>query len=462
MNRPNAVMQRLAPLGACVAMAIAAASCSTTQVESGTAPTAPSVSSGASEPSTTSAPVTTLDRADSTTSTGPDPDSTTTTEPIPADDDAIVPLTGWDAVDRYLEVTLLRGGSRAASVAVLDRGQVRHVAAFGERVPGDPVDPDDRFRIASISKTVLAVAVLDMVEDELIALDEPIGAQIAAHLDVAQPADGAPSITVRHLLTHRSGFRQNENLFFNHEVDSCAQAAAVGIAQELQSVPGTNYQYSNMNFCVLGLYVELVTGKPYDQVVRERVLTPVGTTGMRTATTFDVGIGDVEHVTAEGRNYMEVLGAAGAWLATPSDLVRLIDSLDPVTAGNGVLDDATVDEMATITTDPEVAVTDSTEPDTNGSTTTTIEPQAPTRGYGMGLIVFERPTDASVAASAFGHTGTLENTHALVMRRPDGLTWALLVSGDYPDSTPALARIMENALLLGGFIDATYEPAPTS
>ena len=54
---------------------------------------------------------------------------------------------------------------------------------------------------------------------------------------------------------------------------------------------------------------------------------------MRLAPTYDPGPGEVEHRTVHGRNYMEVLGAAGAWVATPSDLVTILDSLDAGHAG---------------------------------------------------------------------------------------------------------------------------------
>ncbi len=55
---------------------------------------------------------------------------------------------------------------------------------------------------------------------------------------------------------------------------------------------------------------------------------------MRTAGTFDLEPGDVEHESAEGRNYMEVLAGAGAWLAAPTDLVTILNSLDASTPGD--------------------------------------------------------------------------------------------------------------------------------
>ncbi len=75
----------------------------------------------------------------------------------------------------------------------------------------------------------------------------------------------------------------------------------------------------------------------------------------------------------------------------------------------------------------------------------------------MGLMIFDAENDVALS---FGHTGTLESTHAMFTRRPDGLTWAVTVSGDYPASTRALAKIVDNALLLGGFTDGSYVVVP--
>lgn len=391
---------------------------------------------------------------------------TTEADPVPV---SVVPLSGWAAVDQYLEVTIVRGGSAAASVAVLRNGELQHQAAYGERVAGEPVEPTDRFRIASISKTILAITALELVEDGVLSLDDPIGGQLAVGLDVGAPSGNIGAITLRHLLTHRSGFPQYENLFFRNEVASCADAARAGLTRSLQAVPGTSFEYSNMNFCVLGLLIEQVTGAPYAQVVAEQVLAPLGITAMRTAGTFDLEPGDVEHRSDAGRNYMESLGGAGAWLATPVDLVTILDSLDPLTPETKILEPASLQLMATITETPPTLADEGeddeeevagSQPLPDVAPTTTIEPLPPTSGYGMGLMIFDQPLDTDSAGATFGHTGMLESTHAMFVRRPDGLTWAITVSGDYPGSTRELATIMDNALVLGGFIDGTYTPPP--
>ena len=345
-----------------------------------------------------------------------------TIAPLPDLEPAVTepPLTGWAAFDEEIRRSVLGGGSDAVSVAVAVDGGVVHEAAMGARIPDtfEAIDTEDRFRVASISKTITAITVLQLVEEGLIGLDDPVGALVAADVGVA-PSAGAADITVRQLLTHTSGFGQYEDLFFRHQVESCEQAAAVGSSR---GGGGGSFRYSNMNFCILGLLIEHVTGEPYEQVVYERLLTPLGISGMRLAPTSDPGPGEVEHRTVPGRNYMEVLGAAGAWVANPTDLVTILDSLDAETPGWKPLEPETVVAMKTGVNDP----------------------LAPDRGYGMGMILY--------GGGAAGHTGTVESTHAMMLDRADNITWAITVSGENPSESVRLAAIVDRALAAGGFI----------
>ncbi len=197
----------------------------------------------------------------------------------------------------------------------------------------------------------------------MVGLDDPIGSIVATAVGVEEPAAGVADLTLRQLLTHTSGFAQYENLFFRNQVGSCEEAVAVGVSRSMQ---GAGYRYSNMNYCVLGVLIEQLTGQDYERVAYERLLTPLGITGMRLAPTHDPGPGEVVHRSVPERNYMEVLGAAGAWVASPADLVAIVDSLDPDTPGWKPLDADTVAEMKTAVNDPLV----------------------PDRGYGMGVILY--------------------------------------------------------------------------
>lgn len=316
---------------------------------------------------------------------------------------------GWSSFSATLE-RRLAPPNVSASVAVMIDGQVVHRDAFGDRIADgdDPVDTFDRFRIASISKTITAIVALQLVESGELTLDGPIGDVIIDHLAVEDYDSDVPSTTLRELLSHTSGMPTHDQTFFALGATSCVDAAAQGITRSVAS--GTGFRYSNMNFCVLGVLIEAVTGKTYERVVYERLLTPLGISGMRMASTYDLGPDEVSHHPTPGRNFMETLGAAGSWNATPTDLVTILNSIDPKTPGWKALPGETMNSMRS---------------------------GAPT-GYGLGLIDY--------SGGAYGHTGTIQNAHSMVLVQPDGVTWAVSISGNSPNETPELRNIVRGAL----------------
>ena len=322
--------------------------------------------------------------------------------------------SGWRTFDELLGRRL--GPSNvSASIAVMVDGQVVHTAAYGERVAGsgEATETTDRFRIASISKTITAIVTMQLVEAGLLALDEPVGPLLVEHLGLAGPDPDVATITVRELLSHTAGFPQHEGTFFSNGATSCADAAAQGLRSGVGS--GDGFRYSNMSYCVLGILIEAVTGKTYERVVNERLLTPLGLSGMRITSTYELGPDEVSHHPSPNRNFMETLAAAGAWNATPTDLVTIVNSVDPATPGWKALTEESMQALRYRT------------------------PNAvPPSGYGFGVINY--PGDA------WGHTGTIQNAHSMVLVQPDGVTWAVTVSGNTPSESGNLRSIIRSVM----------------
>lgn len=390
----------------------------------------PAPPDSSSPPPDSSSPVEPV--AAKTTADDPDPASagpttttpsttTTTAPPFPAD--------VWQRFDQVIADQLTGGGDRAASVAVSVDGQLVHATGFGVRAPGEPFDPTtstDRFRIASISKLITATVVLQLVDQGQLTLDDPVGWRLAGLVGVRPADDIVAAITVRQLLSHTSGFPDYRSQFFGDQFQSCEQAAAYGLARTVAHQPGTTHDYSNLNYCLLGLLVADATGLTYEAAVEAMLLQPLGITGMRTVATFDPNPDEVVHDTGAGRTFLESLGGAGVWVATPSDVVRILDSLDvtapgwhPLPAGLAELMHQPVDVRY---------------------------PEPEERRYGLGLIVYPDGT--------WGHTGTVENTRAMVVHRRDGITWCLLISGPTPESTEDLRAVFDRALAAAG-LDGT-------
>jgi D-alanyl-D-alanine carboxypeptidase len=323
--------------------------------------------------------------------------------------------SGWDVFDNVISHRLIPADV-SASVAVLVDGKLVHQAAFGVRVAGsgEPTDVTDRFRIASISKTITAIVIMQMVERGELSLDQPVGQLLLDHLGVTPSDPDAPGLTVRQLLTHTSGFPKYQSVFFSAGAASYADAARIGMSGPVAPAPG-GYTYSNMNFVVLSVLIEAITGQPYEHVVADRLLTPLGFTDMRMTSTFDVGPDEVSHNPRAGRNYMEVLGGAGAWNASPTEVATIYNSIDPATAGRKALSPESMVLMR------------------QGVPTTQV-------GSTYGLGIFNYPGDA------WGHTGTIERAHSMVLVQPDGVTWAISVSGETPSNTGALRNLMRAAL----------------
>ena len=185
----------------------------------------------------------------------------------------------------------------------------------------------------------------------------------------------------------------------------------------MSHAPGTRHLYSNLNYCLLGLLIADVTGQPYEAAATQLLMQPLGITGMRLVATVDPNPDEVVHVSGAQRTYMQSLGGAGAWVATPADMVRILDSLDPTTPGWHPLS-------------PELSALMREALDVS-------YPEPSERRYGLGIVVWP---DGS-----WGHTGTVENTHTMLVRRPDGVTWCILVSGDVPESTEELRDVFDRA-----------------
>jgi D-alanyl-D-alanine carboxypeptidase len=310
---------------------------------------------------------------------------------------AIPDPAGWDRFDEIVSARLVPPNV-SASVAVMVDGRIVHASAFGERVEGtgDSVEVTDRFRIASISKTITAIVVLQLVEDGSVGIDDDIGPLVADHLALDTVDADVAGLTVRRLLSHTSGFPQHDSMFFGGAAPSCRDAAAQAMSGGVG--PGGSARYSNMNYCVLGILVEALTGRTYERVVDERLLTPLGIVGMRTTGTYELGPDEVSHHPSPGRNFMETLAAAGAWNATPTDVVTIVNSVDPTTPGWKALSAEMMRSMRSRTP--------------SGSEPT---------GYGLGIINY--------GGGTWGHTGTIQNAASMVAVEPDGFTWAITVSG---------------------------------
>ncbi len=181
------------------------------------------------------------------------------------------------ALEHHLPVSHAAG----AAIAVTDRHETLGVVVrgFADVASGAPVRPETRFMIGSISKSFAAIVVLQEVEAGRLDLHVSVN-ELLPWLELPEPFG---PITLHHLLTHTSGLAAGTE----------DAPTGLGVATLLRSVPptfppGEHFWYSNDAYKLVGLVLERVTSTPAHELIRQRVLEPLGMTSSVAAITEDI------------------------------------------------------------------------------------------------------------------------------------------------------------------------------
>ncbi len=379
-------------------------------------------------------------------------------------DSAAVPVTG-DAVaglepfDELMMSFVRKHDVPGASLAIGRRGKILYARGFGvaDRESGQLVMPDSRFRIASISKPFTAVAILQLVERGELSLDDLVFEVLELGKDLEEHAvdPRLAEITIDHLLQHRGGWDRQQSFDPMFIYDRVAEVLGTTvppshedlirymIRQPLQFAPGERVAYSNFGYCLLGRVIEQKSGQTYEAFVRESILEPLGIESMQIGASLPEqrADGEVTYYDPHGRvgapvrapdrqvpaPYLidhEVMDSHGGWIATASDLVHFALALDH-SSRRRVLKQVTVHKMF--------------EPP-SGSAGYAEDGSVLPSYYARGWLV--RPVGNGRANT--WHGGLLmPGTSTLLVRRHDGLHWAVLFN----------CHGSETALTLAGAID---------
>ena len=173
----------------------------------------------------------------------------------------------------------VQGSSPASiAVAVSKGGNIVWEEAFGwaNRERRIPATINTRYAISSASKPFTATAIMTLVERGLIKLDEPLSKYLGGMRLTAYVGD-ASSVTVRHLLQHTSGLPRHWRNFYSDENELAPKLQETiqryGI---LTSVPGKQYNYSNLGYALIAHIIEQVSGLPFAEFMRREVFLPLG------------------------------------------------------------------------------------------------------------------------------------------------------------------------------------------
>lgn len=232
-----------------------------------------------------------------------------------------------DTVDSYVEDYLDRHGLVGAAVAVVQDGQVLHTAGYGDS-HGAQTSAETPMAIGSVSKQMTAFALLQLVDDGRVDLDDPV----TEHLPEFTLADERlGDITIRHLLSHTSGLP-------NPVIVAPASDLSEGVQRlqdwQLDADPGQQYAYSSMNYHVAARLIETVTEVPFATYLEENLFHPLGMDDTRTVdttSTDDRGLAG-GHVTAYGTalplpEMEQLVAGAGGVVSTAADQARWLAML---------------------------------------------------------------------------------------------------------------------------------------
>jgi len=280
-------------------------------------------------------------------------------------------VPGLEPFEQSVRNMMQTYGIPGGAVALVRDGKLIYARGFGyaDLENKTPVQPDALFRIASVSKPITSAAIMKLVEQGKLKLDDRV-APLIADLTPAPGATVDPrweQITIRHLLDHTGGWdRDKPNGGFDPIDRPLIAAAAVGAPAPASSEtlvrymkgmpldfnPGEKFAYSNFGYIILGRVIERVSGMPYKEYVRTRVLEPVGATRTQQGKShmLDALADEVKYyfpnfgVTGPlvpsvfpgeglvplnyGGFHLEAGDASGGWVSSTIDLLRFLGGVD--------------------------------------------------------------------------------------------------------------------------------------
>jgi D-alanyl-D-alanine-carboxypeptidase/D-alanyl-D-alanine-endopeptidase len=189
-------------------------------------------------------------------------------------------------IDRIVTEFIRRENIPGAAWGVVRDGTLVHVGTIGVREleTKSAVTADTVFRIASMTKSFTAMAILKLRDEGKLSLDDPAERYVPELKGLAYPTTDAPRLTIRHLLSHATGFPE-DNPWGDQQLAATEEEFSAMMRRGIpfSNPPGVAYEYSNYGFAILGRVVANVSKRPYREYIATHVLEPLG----MTATTLE-------------------------------------------------------------------------------------------------------------------------------------------------------------------------------
>jgi CubicO group peptidase (beta-lactamase class C family) len=222
-----------------------------------------------------------------------------------------------------------------AAVLVIDHGKIIFQQTYGlaDAENQSPVTPQTNFRIASITKQFTATAIMLLIDDGKLSLDDTLDTFFPGFPDYGQ------HITLRQVLNHRSGLPDYEDLIPENTTLQVHDLDVLKMILDTDAPlfePGTNYSYSNTGYTLLGLIVEQVADQPFHQFLKTRIFNPLA---MDQTNMFVHGLNAVPHRafghtkqndqwTRDDQSLTSAVRGDGGIYSSLNDLAKWINALD--------------------------------------------------------------------------------------------------------------------------------------
>ncbi|MFI1719537.1 serine hydrolase domain-containing protein [Streptomyces sp. NPDC020489] len=306
-------------------------------------------------------------------------------------------------------------------------------AGVGDLGTGRPRSVHDRYRVGSITKTFVSTVLLQLEAEGRLSLDDKVAKWLPG--TVRGNGHDGRRITLRRLLDHTSGifdYTADDDFvrtyflkdgFFAHRYDTKAPAdlVAVAMTHKPDFAPGTSWNYSNTNYVVAGMVIEKVTGRPYGEEVRRRIVEPLSLTATSVPGT---------RVTVPGPSSRAYSKLGGAATGPTYDVTRLNPSLAS-SAGEMISDSSDLNRFYSALLRGRLL-----PPKQLKEMKTTVPVDViPNAGYGLGLI----DRKLSCGVHVWGHGGGIHGSNSEAVTTADGRhTLALNLNGDWSGDTDAV------------------------
>jgi D-alanyl-D-alanine carboxypeptidase len=316
------------------------------------------------------------------------------------------------AVDSKVTAFMNTYNVPGASLAISKNGKLVYIKGFGfaNTSTTEKVTPAHRFRLASVSKTYTGVAIMKLIQDGKLTIDQKVfgtGGVLGNDYGTAPYNANLLAITVRHLLQHTSGswgansgsdvIDANPTYTYKQLFDWIINT------RPNPKVPGTAFDYTNVGYNLLGRIIEKLSGKTYINYIKEDILNGIGATQTDIAgkTETEQKSNEVKYY-GQGTDAQYVYNIAfprrdadGGLITTATDLLKLVTATDGFTTRPDILNSSSI---ATYTT-----------------------PSAVFSGYACGIGIWS-------AEKVWFDYGSLPGTRTGFMRHDNGLCVALLLN----------------------------------